>query len=82
MDSNKLTETIRADDYVEYFLFPSLDQLNGKDTNEKLNNFLGEVNAFVKNLTNNYIWHKEPFQLIARTTETTKQFIENAIEGI
>lgn len=75
------TEVIRADDFVEYFLFPSLDQLNGNDIDEKLEKFLHEINEFVRNFTKNYIWHKEPFQLITRTSETTKLFIEAKNDG-
>lgn len=81
MDRNHATETIRADDFVEYLLFPELEQLQGTTPEEKLTNFLVDVNECVRKFIGNYIWHKEPFQLITRTTETMKLFADNDVEG-
>lgn len=81
MEAKGGTEVIRADDFVEYFLFPSIEDLNGNNTVEKLENFLNDVNECVQNFTVDYIWHKEPFQLVVRTPETSKLFNENSIEG-
>lgn len=81
MDAKRGIEVIRADDFVEYFLFPSLDQLNGNSTAEKLDNFRQSVNDSVKQFTADYIWHKEPFQLVIRTPETARLFNEIKIEG-
>lgn len=81
MDAKSGTEVIRADDFVEYFLFPSLDELSGNSLFEKLDNFLNDVNESVQKFTVNYIWHKEPFQLVIRTPETSKHFNENKIES-
>lgn len=81
MDTKKGIEVIRADDCVEYFLFPSLNELNGNSTTEKLDNFLRDVNDCVQKFTVDYIWHKEPFQLVVRTTETTRLFNKTKIEG-
>lgn len=82
MDAKRGTEVIRADDFVEYFLFPSLNELNGNNTTEKLDNFLRDVNDCVQKFTTDYIWHKEPFQLVVRTPETSRIFNENKIEGM
>lgn len=70
------TETIRADDFVEYFLFPELEQLQGNDSEQKLANLLVDVNECVRKFIGDYIWHKEPFQLITRTPETMKMFAD------
>lgn len=82
-NANKATEVIRADDFVEYFLFPSLDQLNGTDIDEKLQNFSNEVKEFVGDFSKNYIWHKEPFQLITRSHESgAPLLIETQTDGM
>lgn len=81
MDAKRGIEVIRADDFVEYFLFPALDQLNGNSTAEKLENFRQNVNDSVQQFTTDYIWHKEPFQLVIRTPETARLFNEIKIEG-
>lgn len=74
MEGLKGTEVIRADDFVEYFLFPSLNELSGNNVDEKLENFLREVNESVQKFTADYIWHKEPFQLVVRTPNTSRLF--------
>ncbi|XP_031632908.1 protein ecdysoneless [Contarinia nasturtii] len=80
MDAKRGTEVIRADDFVEYFLFPSLNDLNGNNSTEKLDNFLRDVNESVQKFSVDYIWHKEPFQLVVRTPETSRLFNESKIE--
>lgn len=82
MGSKNITEIIRADDFVEYFLFPSLDELLGNDIDEKLDRFLAEVNECVRAFTKDYIWHKEPFQLIASTVVPSKLFSEKENDGM
>lgn len=74
MNSNKATDIVRADDFIEYFLFPSLDELSGNDLEEKLNNFSLEVNKHVKEFIGDYIWHKDSFQLIPKAIEITKLY--------
>lgn len=80
--AKKGTEVIRADDFVEYFLFPSLDELAGNNVEEKLDNFLREINECAQQFTVDYIWHKEPFQLVVRTPNTSKLFHTSSMQGI
>lgn len=65
MSANPSTETIRADDFVEYFLFPDTSA-NGENAEEFLNTFLNDVSNSIKSFVENYIWHKDAFRLIAR----------------
>lgn len=82
MEAKKGTEVIRADDFVEYSLFPSLDELSGNNADEKLENFLREVNESVQKFTIDYIWHKEPFQLVVRTPDTSRLFHATKTQGM
>ena len=81
MDAKKGTEVIRADDFVEYFLFPSIEELSGNNVEEKLENFLREINECVQQFTVDYIWNKEPFQLVVRTPNTSKLFNASTYQG-
>lgn len=81
MDATKGTEIIRADDFVEYYLFPSLEELSGNNVDEKLDNFLREINECVQQLTVDYIWHKEPFQMVVRTPNTSQLFSAPKMQG-
>lgn len=67
MSSQQITETIRADDFVEYYLFPDLSSIDIKDNEESvLKKFLDEVYGSLSTYLNGYIWHKDQFQLIPR----------------
>jgi hypothetical protein len=59
-------EIVRNDDFVEYFLFPNIDQLTEEKENEILNETVKQVNEISSTFTANYIWHKDPFSVKAR----------------
>lgn len=59
-------EIVRNDDYIEYFLFPNIDQVSENQEDEILNEILNQVNSIAGAYTSNYIWHKDPFGLKAR----------------
>lgn len=47
-------EDVRAEDFVEYFLFPKHNSISSA---------LDEVNKKVSSYVKDYIWHKDPFFL-------------------
>lgn len=47
-------EDVRAEDFVEYFLFPK---------HKSISSALDEVNKKVSSYVKDYIWHKDPFFL-------------------
>jgi len=47
-------EDVRAEDFVEYFIFPK---------HNNLQSVLEEINSKVEPFIKNYIWHKDPFFL-------------------
>lgn len=59
-------EFVRNDDFVQYFLFPNIDQVSEHQEDEILNKILNQVNSIAGAYTSNYIWHKDPFCLKAR----------------
>lgn len=68
MSKKEATETIRADDFVEYFLFPNINKQNvDEDEMIFMEQFLCELNKEVKTFIGDYIWQKDPFQLIIQT---------------
>lgn len=73
MSVEQCTETIRADDFVEYFLFPDLKQTAGIDgdsnnVSDSLERIRTQIIAEAEKFVGNYIWHKDPFQLIVNAT--------------
>jgi hypothetical protein len=63
-------EIVRNDDYIEYFLFPKLDQLPEGDEDDALAVLLAQINEISSTYTKNYIWHKDPFSLKARNSNS------------
>lgn len=85
MSTKAATETIRADDFVEYFLFPDLKQSNSIDSgNNNVSDSLEQLRTQIVDESNkfvgNYIWHKDPFQLIVKT-ENLKLTNDNDEDG-
>lgn len=79
------TETIRADDFVEYFLFPDLSQSNGIDSgNNNASDSLEQIRTRITEESNkfigDYIWHKDRFQLIVKS-DNLKLTNDNDEEG-
>lgn len=66
MSAKQITETIRADDFLEYFLFPDLSEQNENGDEEKLEKIRNDILESVRKYVENHIWHKDPFQLIVR----------------
>lgn len=58
-------EIVRNDDFIEYFLFPSIDPLP-ENEDEVLNEILKQVINAANSYTSSYIWHKDSFNLKAR----------------
>lgn len=68
MDSGAL-ETVRDEDFVEYFLFVRSAAGKDEDTEELVNHvnrLYVDVLKFVDRLSDGYIWHKDRFNLIPR----------------
>lgn len=59
-------EIVRNDDFIEYFLFPKIDDDSEQQEDVTLNEFLMQINEISSSYTSNYIWHKDPFSLKAR----------------
>lgn len=85
MTTKAPTEIIRADDFVEYFLFPALNPSSDIDSgNNNVTDSLEEIRTQIVEESNqfigNYIWHKDPFQLIVKS-ENLKLTNDNDEEG-
>lgn len=58
-------EIVKNDDFIEYFLFPHIDQSEGEE-DDVLADALMQINELSSAYTKSYIWHKDPFSLKAR----------------
>lgn len=61
--SERLLNTVREDDYVEFYIFPVL---NEKDEDSLLSKYLIEISNLLQSYTKQYIWHKDEFNLTIR----------------
>lgn len=59
-------EIVRNDDFIEYFLFPTIDHVAEAQEDAALDELLRQINEISSSYTSNYIWHKDPFNLKAR----------------
>ena len=59
-------EIVRNDDFIEYFLFPSIDHVSEAEEDTALNELLKQINEISNSYASNYIWHKDPFNLKIR----------------
>lgn len=66
MASQKSLETIRADDYIEYYIYPDLGQqlTSIEHTDKLLDELIVNLNADVGKLAADYIWHRDPIRLV------------------
>mgnify|MGYP005984743047 FL=1 len=60
-------ESVREDDFVEYFLFPVIDSRDDKEQEIVLNRFLCQAEKIVEKYTKEHLWHKDEFKLSVRT---------------
>lgn len=56
-------EVVRSEDFIEYFIFPDLNQHNENDKDEILKDLHQKINEIAKLYTSNYIWHRDPFTI-------------------
>lgn len=60
-------ETVRDDDFIEYFLFVRTDDKEDPEEQVKhINHLNTNVLELVDRISNQYIWHKDRFNLIPR----------------
>ncbi|XP_050300653.1 protein ecdysoneless [Anthonomus grandis grandis] len=63
-----LLQTFREDDFVEYYLFPSLQSTDEKEQEALLETVLSKANRVIEKYTQDYLWHKDPIQFVSRTS--------------
>ncbi|KAJ8958175.1 hypothetical protein NQ318_006114 [Aromia moschata] len=66
--SSNVLETAREDDFVEYHLYPPIETSDEKEQETILSSILSKANKIVQKYTENYLWHKDEFKLICRTS--------------
>lgn len=60
-------EFIREDDFVEYYVFPTILSNNEKDQEEILNSTLQRISKTINKYCSQYLWHKDEFRLWPKT---------------
>lgn len=54
---------MREDDFVEYFIFPLLENVENSGKENALKNCLDQVNKVVAKYAGKYLWHRDGFRV-------------------
>lgn len=65
---NNILESVKEDDFVEYYLFPSIKTNDIKEQDSILSSLLSKANKIIDKYAKNYLWHKDEFKLVPRTS--------------
>lgn len=67
MSNKNIFETVREDDFVEYFIFPCIDNRPNSGTiKEQLSSFESSVKSVIERYSSSYIWQKDEVTLVPR----------------
>uniref|UniRef100_A0A182TNB9 Uncharacterized protein n=1 Tax=Anopheles melas TaxID=34690 RepID=A0A182TNB9_9DIPT len=84
MSHREILQSIREDDFVEYFLFPARpsdpSDVELENNEHALEPLLQEVNRLAEAFCQRYIWHRDGFRVVPRLLNDTRMLIE-AAEG-
>lgn len=83
MSHREILQSIREDDFVEYFLFPagSSDPSDVELENSEsstLEPVLQKVNQLAEEFCRSYIWHRDGFRVVSRLMNDSRMLIEAA----
>lgn len=60
-------EVVRSEDFIEYFLFPDVNEAEANDKETILKDLHQKINEISKSYASKYIWHKDPFEIRSKT---------------
>lgn len=73
-------ETVRAEDFIEYYIFPDLQQSASTDAATALEDVIQQITKISQQYTAQYIWHKDQFRVTPRY-ENSNLLIENQLDN-
>lgn len=73
-------ETVRAEDYIEYFLFPDLKSSEKVPVEDVLQSVIQQINTIADGFCEKYIWHKDGFKVTPRYGNASL-LIENQLDN-
>uniref|UniRef100_A0A182PIG4 Uncharacterized protein n=1 Tax=Anopheles epiroticus TaxID=199890 RepID=A0A182PIG4_9DIPT len=82
MSHREILQSIREDDFVEYFLFPARPSdpadVELENSEHALEPLLHEVNRLAEAFCQRYIWHRDGFRVVPRLLDDSRMLIEAA----
>uniref|UniRef100_A0A182WL77 Uncharacterized protein n=1 Tax=Anopheles minimus TaxID=112268 RepID=A0A182WL77_9DIPT len=82
MSHREILQSIREDDFVEYFLFPARPSdpadVELENSENSLEPLLQEVNRLAETFCQRYIWHRDAFRVVPRLLNDSRMLIEAA----
>lgn len=73
-------ESVRAEDFVEYFLFPGVRSPDNNSVEQDLIKVAEQINQIASTYCVNYIWHKDGFRVAPRFGNA-HLLIENPVDN-
>lgn len=71
-------ETVRTEDYIEYYLFPDLK--SSLPVEDVLQTVIQQINTIADRFCEKYIWHKDGFRVTPRYSNASL-LIENQLDN-
>lgn len=71
-------ETVRTEDYIEYYLFPDLK--SNLPVEKVLQTMIQQINTIADRFCEKYIWHKDSFRVTPRYSNASL-LIENQLDN-
>lgn len=71
-------ETVRTEDYIEYYLFPDLK--SNLPVEDVLQTVIQQINTIADRFCEKYIWHKDGFRVTPRYSNASL-LIENQLDN-
>ncbi|XP_058054224.1 protein ecdysoneless [Anopheles bellator] len=82
MAQREILQSIREDDFVEYFLFPAgttdPTDVELENCEGSLEQLLQDVNRIAEEFCGPYIWHRDGFRMVPRPKDNSRLLIEAA----
>ena len=70
-------EIVKSEDFIEYFIFPDINETNVNDKDKILKDLHLKINEIAKSFASNYIWHRDSFSIRSENFSSILSHSEN-----
>lgn len=66
LNTKAALQTVRSDDFIEYFLFPNINGIDSSQNDDNLQTICEQIQQIATKYSESYIWHKDSFSCTPR----------------